>query len=178
MKRGVVLVGYMGAGKSTLGRALSKKYGTKKLHTNLILADRIGMSISDYFAKEGEAAFRDRETELLLELEEQGFSGILSTGGGMPLREENRRMLKKIGHVFYLKASPGVIADRLWGRSGRPLLDGMKDKEELSLKIREMLKKREAAYLDAADTVLDTDDNDIARVIDQISRIVALAEFS
>ncbi|MBR5421248.1 MAG: shikimate kinase [Lachnospiraceae bacterium] len=178
MKTSAVLIGYMGAGKSTVARALATKSGAKLLDTDELLTERFGMSISRFFELQGEEAFRERETALLKELSEQGFSGILSTGGGMPLREANRALLKKLGHVFYLKATPQVIAGRLWGHKGRPLLEGVKDKEELTERIGSMLKVREEAYLAAADTVLDTDDNDLARVLEQISHIVSLAEFS
>lgn len=164
----IVLTGYMGAGKSSVAAALGRMTGLTVMDTDACIESRFGMTISNMFKEYGEAYFRDKETELLKELKEEGFEGILSTGGGMPIRPENRELLKTIGKVFYLKASPKAIAKRLSGDTTRPLLAGAKDMDEKERRIADMLSARSGAYEDAADWIVDTDTKNISECVEEI----------
>ena len=152
-----VLVGYMGSGKTSVSKSLECVTDLKFLDTDEEIENRAGKSISAIFADEGEAAFRSMETYLLQELIDTGWKGILSTGGGMPVKQENRELLKKIGMVVYLKATPEAICKRLENDTTRPLLAGLASREEKLAKIREMLENREKYYEEAADVTVETD---------------------
>ncbi|MBR3525851.1 MAG: shikimate kinase [Lachnospiraceae bacterium] len=164
----IVLIGYMGCGKSSAASALSKKSGLDVLDTDDAISAHMGMSISDIFAKYGEERFRSEETELLKRLAREGFRGILSAGGGTPLREENRSLLRQLGTVVWLTAAPDTIADRLKHDSSRPLLAGAATREEKISRIRDMLKQREAAYAAAATHRIATDGLDVNGIAEQI----------
>ena len=98
-----ILVGYMGCGKTTVGKNLARINKMSFLDTDEMIEQQQGRKIGDIFAVDGENAFREMETEMLREMVEQKTEGcVISTGGGMPIREENRELLKKLGMVFYL----------------------------------------------------------------------------
>ncbi len=164
----IVLIGYMGCGKSSTASALSKKSGLSVLDTDAAIAAHMGMSITDIFERYGEERFRSEETELLKRLVREGFRGILSAGGGTPLREENRGLLRQLGTVVWLTAEPATIADRLKYDSSRPLLAGASGREERISRIRNMLDQREAAYAAAAMRRIATDGLDVNAVAEQI----------
>ena len=170
MDKAVVLTGYMGAGKSSVAAELGRRLGAEVLDTDARIEELEGMSISSIFKQYGEAYFRDKETGLLEKLKEEGFCGILSTGGGMPLRSANREFLRDLGCVFYLKASPAAIARRLSEDDSRPLLAGAKDMAEKEKRIAAMLSEREAAYKDGADIIVDTDELGVKECADFILR--------
>ncbi|HBZ90659.1 MAG TPA: hypothetical protein DEO62_06540, partial [Lachnospiraceae bacterium] len=102
----------MGSGKSTVGIKLAKLYGMKFYDTDEMIEEKAGMKISEIFEKYGEAAFRDMETELIREAA-SWKNAVISTGGGMPVREENRELLKKAGAVIYLKTDAKTTVSRL-----------------------------------------------------------------
>ena len=122
--RHIVLVGFMGAGKSTVGRWLSRKLFWQLLDTDAMIEARAGMTISEIFAVRGEEAFRSTETEVLAGLARMRSPVIISTGGGMPLRAENRAALRSLGRVVYLRVKPETVCARLAGDTTRPLLAG------------------------------------------------------
>ena len=122
--KSIILIGYMGSGKSSAARALSDKLGIPVTDTDAHIEADEGMKISDIFDRFGEDRFRDMETELLHDLIKERKVQVVSTGGGMPVREENRKLLKDLGSVVYLKASPEQIAKRLEHDTTRPLLAG------------------------------------------------------
>ena len=153
--KAIILTGYMGCGKSTVSRILAEKTGKPLTDSDEEIERRQGRSISDIFRESSEAAFRDMETEFLRGLLEEGFDGVLSCGGGMPLREENRMLLKELGRVFYLKADAETTAMRLKNDNTRPLLAGL-DHDGKVKKIEEMLSLRSAGYEAGADHVIDT----------------------
>lgn len=164
----IVLIGYMGAGKSSVAFSLARECALPFLDTDTRIEALCGQSISDIFREYGETYFRDKETRLLMSLKDEDFEGILSTGGGMPLKEENRKLMKDIGTVFYLKAKPSTIAARLSHDNSRPLLAGAKDAKEKEMRIAQMLALRESAYEDAADVVINTDDLEVGEIVDII----------
>lgn len=118
----LVLIGFMGSGKTTLGVKLSYRLRMPVEDTDRLIERREGRSVSEIFADDGEEYFRRLETELLEELAEKAGGRIYSVGGGTPVREENRRLLKRLGRVIYLKASPETVYERIRDDATRPLL--------------------------------------------------------
>lgn len=152
MKR-IVLMGFMGAGKTTVGKCLAKALSCDFIDTDERIETEQGRKISEIFAKDGEAAFRDMETDLLKRLLEVDGDFVLSIGGGMPVREENRSLLRKIGTVIYLKTSKEEIIRRLSGDTSRPLLQG----GALEEKITALMSAREDIYIETAHREVPTD---------------------
>ena len=164
----IVLVGYMGSGKTSVGKALADNKGYKFIDTDSMIEEKTGRSISDIFAADGESAFRDMETELLKELSKDVPTGaVISTGGGIVLRKENHELLRKLGRVVYLKASAETTFARVKGDTTRPLL-AAEDEEALKLKIIDMLKIRGGYYEMAADETFVTDGFDVSEIAGRI----------
>ncbi len=148
----IVLIGFMGSGKSTISRALSQVFAMDVIEMDQVIADREGMSISEIFEVHGETYFRNLETELLREL--QSRKGVvISCGGGVPMRDENVVEMKKNGKVILLTASPETILDRVKNNHDRPLLENHKDVTYIA----ELMEKRRKKYEAAADIVIHTD---------------------
>lgn len=149
MKRdNYILTGYMGSGKSTVGKILAERAGMTFLDLDLLLEERSGMSISRIFEEETEKGFRNRESALIRDLFEEGRTGMVyATGGGAPLREENRRLLRCLGRVIWLDVSAKTVIERLAGASDRPLLQ-RPDREQA---VKVMLDERRPAYAACAD---------------------------
>lgn len=123
--KNIVLTGMMGSGKSTCAHLLGKALGRPVIDTDDLVVEKAGMSISEMFAKFGEEYMRDLETEVCRELgAQEGL--ILATGGGLPLREENRNYLRENGIVIFLDRDPGEIYDSM-DASGRPLAQQGRD---------------------------------------------------
>lgn len=167
-KKNIVLIGFMGSGKSTVGIGLSYKLQRTLTDTDKMIEKQEGKSISEIFAQEGEPYFRERETELLKRLKQEKTRQIFSVGGGTPLRKENRKLLRELGVVVYLKVSPETVYERLKGDATRPLLQGDNPME----RIRALLYEREDIYKEAADIVIVTDDKKPAQIVDAIVEIV------
>ena len=164
MNENIVLIGFMGAGKTTLGKELAKRFGYNFLDTDEYIENREGMSISDIFEKKGEAYFRKLETTVLMELKETLKNTVVSTGGGLPLRTENSKLLREIGTVYYLKASADTIYNRVKYSTNRPLLNC----EDPYGRICELLKVRNGIYEQNCDKVVVTDNQTLEYVIGQI----------
>ena len=148
----IILIGFMGAGKTTVGKELAKK-GFELIDTDAYIEAHEKMSISDIFAQKGEAYFRQTETNALETLLAQDKQFVISCGGGMPLRAENRALLKKLGMVVYLRIRPETVLARLKGDTTRPLLQG----DDSGERVRTLMAQREAHYVSGADFVLDVD---------------------
>lgn len=146
----IVLVGFMGTGKTTVGRILAKQLEWTFTDTDAYIERETGMTISRMFQDYGESYFRERETEALRELLLRKGQ-VVSTGGGAVLREENRRIMLENGLVVAMKAEEAVIVERVRGDTGRPLLQG--DVEE---RVRTLVEARRHAY-DFAPVQLQTD---------------------
>ena len=147
----IVLIGFMGAGKSSIGRMLARRTGLPRFDTDEIISARFGVAVSEIFARFGEEKFRDAETETL-----KGFSAahpaIIVTGGGIVLRPENVKMLRALGSVVSLEANDETLFRRISRRSTRPLLQT----ENPRATMLELLRRREPLYREAADVRLDT----------------------
>lgn len=163
MKR-IVLMGFMGAGKTTIGKNLAKAVSCEFIDTDEQIEREQGRSISEIFAEDGEAVFRDMETELLKRLAESKDEFVLSIGGGMPVREENRTLLHQIGTVIYLQTSKEEIIRRLSGDTTRPLLQG----DALEKKVNALMNAREQIYQDTAHAVVETDGKTVKELIEMI----------
>lgn len=164
MKHNIILIGYMGSGKSTVAKELHIKTGVEIIDTDEMLVKEQGRSINEIFQTDGEAAFRNLETEFLRRLSERSSAYILSTGGGMPVREENRAILKNLGTVFFLKADTDTIFERVKEDTQRPLLQGTDQRA----KIAGMLKERTPMYELTADHVIETDGKTVKDVVNEI----------
>lgn len=169
-KNNIVLIGFMGCGKTSVGIKLSYRLKITFLDTDKQIERKQGRSISEIFASDGEAAFRQMETDCIKELIEDNTSSmqIFSTGGGTPVREENRELLKKLGTVIYLKVSPDVVYERLKGDTTRPLLQT----ENPKARIEELLGARKEAYESAADVIVEVDDKSLEEIVDEIEALV------
>lgn len=165
-KDNIVLIGFMGSGKTTIGKEFAKRHNMQFVDTDAYIEEKAGKTIADIFKDDGEEAFRQIETSCLEELKEQMNHTVFSTGGGMPLKVQNARLLKEIGKVFYLTAANQVIYERVKTDTKRPLLQGDNPYD----KICELMKERAPLYERAADCIVDTNSNDIEEVITKIEK--------
>lgn len=152
-RRNIVLIGFMGSGKTTLGLKLSYLLRMPVEDTDKLIERQEGRSITQIFADDGESYFRELETELLRKCGEQKYERILSVGGGTPVNPVNRPLLHQCGTVVYLRVSPEVVYGRLKNDTTRPLLQC----EDPLTRIRELLEIRDKIYAECADIILDVD---------------------
>lgn len=164
----VILIGFMGSGKTTVGLKLSYRLRRTVIDTDKEIEKEEKRTISDIFATDGEAYFRDKETECLRKLLKGTANQIISVGGGLPLRQANRELLGKLGQVFYLCANAGTIYERVKHDTSRPLLQG----DDPQSKIARMLKERDGCYRAAADVVIDVNDKDFEQILCEIGEYV------
>ena len=161
----IILVGFMGTGKTSVGRQLSQRLGMTYVDTDEIIEKTTGRCISDIFVQNGESYFRELENEAVHQV--SGLNKhVVSTGGGAVLRTENLEILKRNGVVFCLSARSEEIWARVKNETHRPLLRAPNPVE----KIREMLKAREAYYA-LADYTIRTDRVTIEQVTDEIIEV-------
>ena len=160
----LVLIGFMGSGKTSVGLKLSYKLKMPVEDTDKLIERREGKSIRQIFEEEGEEVFRKKETELLGELADRQGRVIYSVGGGTPVREENRKLLRQLGTVVYLQISPETVYERLKGDTTRPLLQCENPLE----KIRELIESRKEAYESCADIIIAVDLLDMEEILEQI----------
>jgi len=146
------LVGMPGSGKSTVGRQLAHRAGVPFVDLDHRLEQAIGTSIRSFFEAEGEARFRDLESQMLAEVARESGGMVLSTGGGAVLRAENRAVLRQFGAVLYLRASPEDIFKRVRHDRTRPLLQGGNPMD----KLRELYAQRDGLYRETAHYVIET----------------------
>ena len=151
MTGSIFLVGLMGAGKTTIGRALAKKLGKRFVDSDHEIEARTGASIPVIFEIEGEESFRRREAEVIRDLSSQPDI-VLATGGGAVLRAENRENLKRRGTVIYLRASVNQILQRTGRDKNRPLLQTADPRR----KLEELSRQREPLYREVADFIVET----------------------
>lgn len=164
----VILIGFMGCGKTTVGLRLSYRLRRTVIDTDKEIEREEKRTISEIFAKDGEPYFRDRETQSLRKLITAAANQIISVGGGLPMREENRRLLHELGQVFYLRAEAETIYERLKDDTTRPLLQG----EDPLTKIKTLLRERDPYYLEAADVVVTVDGKSFDEILREIEEKV------
>ena len=164
MKTNIALIGFMGVGKTAVGKALAEKLGRKFVELDLLIEQRVGKSIPEIFQQEGEIAFRELEMRVTEEVASKK-KAIIACGGGIVLNKINIDRLRQQSRMVYLTASPEVILRRVSGKSGeRPLLKTA----GRELNIRELLAFRKPFYERAADIKIDTSKLDIGSVAEQI----------
>jgi shikimate kinase len=190
MKSSIVLTGLSGSGKTSVGMALSELLSCQFLDTDSLIESRHKQSVSSIFASKGEQFFRDAETEVLEQLVAGAFSEytaplVISTGGGIVIREQNRRLLKALGKVIFLSAPIQLLSLRLSNDMTRPLLsnahpdaqdDKIKKTDEsaaVANKLSALWLERKTAYLEA-DLTVETSDFSPAEVAKTISSLLEI----
>jgi shikimate kinase len=147
----IVLIGFMGAGKSSVGRTLARLTGLPRFDTDEMIGARFGLTVAEIFETHGEEEFREAETETLRALTGKQ-AAIIVTGGGIVLRAENRRLLSELGTVIHLSAEEETLFARISRRSTRPLLRT----EDPRTTVTELLRSRLPVYREVADVEVDT----------------------
>lgn len=171
MKQNIFLIGFMGAGKSTIARTMEKQFGMVLIEMDEEIERQEGMPISKIFAVHGEEYFRQLETAFLERLA-QRENMVVSCGGGVPMRECNVKAMRKSGQIVYLSAKPATIYARVKDSHNRPLLEGNMNVAY----IEELLERRMPNYLAAADVTVSTEGKsgqEICReILERCERIV------
>lgn len=164
LKHNIILIGFMGSGKTSVGKYLADRLSYQFRDTDQVIEKKAGDSISHIFSVHGEEYFRNLETDLLKELVQNLEKTVVSTGGGLPIRGQNAMLLKELGYVVFLKASKQTTLDRILGDTTRPLLQG----DDLEEKVERMLKIRTPIYEKTAHKIITTD----RRPISEISQFI------
>ncbi len=152
MKTNIALIGFMGVGKTAVGKALAERLNWKFIEMDLLIERKAGKTIAEIFRQDGEIAFRELEIDVTKEVS-QGDNRIIACGGGIVLNQINIDRLKQKSVIIYLTASPIVILKRIQNSGDeRPLLKT----PDKTLKIRELLKIRKPLYEQVADIKVDT----------------------
>ncbi len=159
----IFLIGPMGAGKTTMGRQLSKRLHLEFIDSDRVIEEKTGADIPLIFELEGEAGFRKREQEVIDELTQKNGI-ILATGGGAVLAPENRQHLKERGTVIYLHSDIKYLIERTSHDKNRPLLQTA----DPAAKLRELMEIREPLYRETADITINTGEKSIRSVINVI----------
>jgi shikimate kinase len=159
----IILVGFMGSGKSVVGRGLAKRLGVPLVDIDEIIVRREGKNIAKIFGELGEPYFRKVEKGVTLEVCKRADSCVIATGGGTLMDLESRAALKKAGTLVWLKVSPDKVLERIKDHPVRPLLKEGNPQE----KIISLLTLREPLYAQA-DMIVETDQRSVEQVIHEI----------
>ncbi len=159
----ILLVGMMGAGKTTVGRLLGARLGWTYLDSDEEILRRTGRTVPEIWRADGEAAFRVQEAAVLADAVSGGEPVVVSVAGGAVLDPVNRERVRAAGHVVWLRADPATLAGRVGDGHGRPLLDGGP-----AAALTRLSGDRNPVYGDLADTVIDVDRRTPTEVVDAI----------
>ena len=166
----IFLIGFMGAGKSTVAGELKDKLEMDRVEMDQMIVENRGMSISEIFDEFGEAYFRNLESNTLIELQKRKQT-IVSCGGGVVMREENADHMKKNGRVVLLTAKPETIYERVKDSDERPILNGNMNVEYIS----GIMEKRKEHYEAVADVTVATDGKNVTQICEEIiAKLIAL----
>ena len=160
----IVLIGYRGTGKSSVGKLLAERLGRELVSTDAEIIRRANLSIPDIVKRFGWDRFRDLESEVCLELSGKDRL-IIDSGGGVILRQQNVDRLKANGVLFWLTAEVRTITERIGGDTQRPSLTGVKSFTD---EIEAVLRERQSRYKAAADHVIQTDGRSLIQVAEAI----------
>lgn len=170
MVQSIVLIGPMGAGKSTIGRQLASRLGFEFLDTDHIIEDRTGADIPWIFDVEGEEGFRARESAVLADvINDTGV--VIATGGGIVTQQENRELLETHANVVYLTASIEQLVERTFKDKKRPLLQV----EDPRTRIVELFETRDPLYKSVANHIVVTDRCSAKAVVQKVTNILDLS---
>jgi shikimate kinase len=172
MKGNIILIGFMGTGKTVVGRKLASKLNKRFIDTDAEIERVTGIPVSQLIKKHGEIRFKSEENLAIKRLMDVKNS-VIATGGGIIFDDENMKLLKNIGKIITLTASTEVIKERIERRNNRPLLGKDKSIE----KIKELIEKREKYYKEA-DYQVDTTELSVDNVIDDILRYIKESEIN
>lgn len=166
-KKNIALIGFMGAGKTTISHGLREQYGFTEIDTDQEIVKREGRAITEIFATDGEPYFRKREQEEVMRLQqEEGV--VISCGGGLVMNPENAENLRKCSTIVFLTATPETTLLRVKDSTDRPILNGHMDVDY----IRALQEKRWPAYAAAADVTVATDGKDVDTICREIMEAV------
>lgn len=163
-KKNIVLIGFMGSGKTTVGIRLSYRLRKSIEDTDKLIERRQKRTIREIFEQDGEEKFREMETELLRDAVHKMKNQIISVGGGTPIKEENRELLKQLGTVVYFRVKAETVCERLKNDTTRPLLQCENPLE----RITKLLEQRKEAYEACADIIIDVDELNMQQVVDKV----------
>ena len=163
-KRALVLIGFMGSGKTSVGSVLAKKLGMDCVDTDKYIEAGTGKKISDIFAESGEEYFRKLETASIDNLADDSAGRVICCGGGTPLLEKNVKILKRMGKVIWLDVSPETVLERLKDDTTRPLLQ----REDKETAVKELMESRYEKYRAAADIIIKVDGKTPEKIADEI----------
>ncbi|MBP1690033.1 MAG: Shikimate kinase [Deltaproteobacteria bacterium] len=168
--RAIVLMGFMGTGKSEVGRRLAQRLGRSFVDTDQLIEEHTGKRIPAIFAEDGEPAFRAFEREAVAEAAGRGRA-VVAIGGGAVLDPENVRCLRAAGVLVYLTARPEIILGRVGAASNRPLL-----RDDPRAAVTRLLAERGPVYAAAADITVDTSERTADEVVAEIQQALARSE--
>ncbi len=169
-EKNIVLIGFMGSGKTTIGRRIAMTLKRKFIDMDLQIQDFYHMSINDIFREYSEEFFREQETTLCQNLG-KAYKKVIATGGGVVKKPENIESLKKNGIIVYLKSTPESIYENTKYDKNRPLLNV----EDKLGEIRRLLEEREPMYEESADLIVDVSERNIDRCVQNV--IDSIAEY-
>ncbi len=161
----IYLIGFMGAGKSTIGKLLARRLKRGFCDTDELVEARAGRPITAIFAQEGETRFRALERQVIEELSQKNGQ-VVALGGGAPLREENWQTISSTGTTIYLRADPGILFRRLEEEGSRPLLRRLEGQDRLA-EIKRLLEMREPYYR-RADEIVECQDRSAGELVNEI----------
>ena len=173
----IFLVGLMGCGKTTIGQLLAEKLHYEFVDTDDLIVQNYQQDINTIFHEKGEKFFRNLETTTLQNvinntkniknIKNNGKKYVISTGGGIVLKDENRQLLKQFGYNIYLQTDTNILVQRLMTETQRPLL---KNKENLAENLQNLYNQRNKFYLEVANLVIQTNNKNIDEIILNICR--------
>ncbi len=166
----IALIGLPGSGKTTIGRHLARRIGVPFVDSDQCIEQRLGGTIRDYFARAGEAAFRDIE-ESVIDTLTASRRGVLSTGGGVVLRAANREHLQVRSHVVYLHSTPEDVYRRVRHDASRPLLQV----DDPMARLRELYAQRDPLYRETAQFVVETGRPSVSMLVNRLLMQLELA---
>ena len=156
-------MGLPGSGKTTIGRQLARRLGVSFVDSDHVIEERLGCSIREFFAREGEDSFRDVEEQVLDDLS-QHHEGVMATGGGSCLRPNNRQRLHERGQVIYLRSTPEDVYRRVDHHTARPLLQV----DDPMGRLRTLYETRDALYRETAHFVIETGRPSVSTLVNMI----------